>query len=93
MLCELSYDLPGREAKKIDASSTPPPTATWKVFLGSAYMCAMGVCGVVLTAIGSTLDSLASDCGTTSLKVGTVFLARGAGAITGALISAKLYRW
>ena len=40
---------------------------------------AMGVCGVVLTAIGSTLDQLAENCGTTALAVATVFLARGAG--------------
>jgi hypothetical protein len=39
----------------------------------------MGVCGIVLTAIGSTLDKLAIKCGTTALSVSTVFLARGAG--------------
>jgi len=39
----------------------------------------MGVCGIVLTAIGSTLTQLASNCGTSALKVSTVFLARGAG--------------
>lgn len=52
---------------------------------------AMGVCGVVLTAIGSTLDEIATNCGTTSTAVGTVFIARGAGAVAGALVSAKLY--
>jgi len=54
-------------------------------------MMAMGVCGVVLTAIGSTLDEIAVNCGTTSTAVGTVFIARGAGAVAGALVSAKLY--
>jgi hypothetical protein len=39
----------------------------------------MGVCGIVLTAIGSMLDQLAENCGTTALEVATVFLARGAG--------------
>jgi hypothetical protein len=53
----------------------------------------MGVCGIVLTAIGSTLTQLAANCGTTALKVSTVFLARGAGAIFGSLISAKLFCW
>mmetsp|Transcript_31029 Transcript_31029/g.82271 ORF Transcript_31029/g.82271 Transcript_31029/m.82271 type:complete len:461 (+) Transcript_31029:99-1481(+) len=60
-------------------------------FLGTAYMMAMGVCGVVLTAIGSTLDQIAVNCGTTSTAIGTVFLARGAGAIIGAVLSAKIY--
>lgn len=62
-----------------------------RTFLGVAYMMAMGVCGVVLTAIGSTLDSIASDCGTTSTAVGSVFIARGGGAILGAMVSARLY--
>ena len=54
-------------------------TPNWRIWLGTAYMCAMGVCGIVLTAIGSTLTKLATDCGSTALKVSTVFLARGAG--------------
>ena len=54
-------------------------------------MMAMGVCGVVLTAIGSILDTVAKHCGTESTKVGTVFIARGVGAIAGAVLSAKLY--
>ena len=52
---------------------------------------AMGICGVVLTAIGSTLDAIAKDCGTTSTEIGTVFVARGAGAVLGAISSARLY--
>ena len=51
----------------------------------------MGVCGIVLVALGSTLSALAADCGTTETAVGTVFIARGIGAITGALGSARLY--
>ena len=53
----------------------------------------MGVCGIVLTAIGSTLDQLAKRCGTTALKVSTVFLARGAGAMLGSFGSGKFYSW
>lgn len=64
---------------------------SWKFLIGLAYMCAMGVCGVVLTAIGSTLDSVAEQCGTTALKVSTVFLARGAGAMLGSFSGGKLY--
>ena len=54
-------------------------TPTWRILLGIAYMTSMGVCGIVLTAIGATLDQLATNCGTTALAVSTVFLARGAG--------------
>ena len=54
-------------------------------------MMAMSVCGIVLTAIGSTLDSIAENCGTTATSVGSVFVARGIGAIVGAFASAKIY--
>lgn len=76
---------------KDGAIFTKPEVDKIRSFLGTAYMMAMGVCGVVLTAIGSTLDQVAVDCGTTSTAIGTVFLARGAGAILGATASAKLY--
>ena len=62
-----------------------------RLWWGLCYANAMGVCGIVLVALGSTLASLAADCGTTATKVGTVFIARGIGAITGALSSARLY--
>mmetsp|Transcript_17252 Transcript_17252/g.22387 ORF Transcript_17252/g.22387 Transcript_17252/m.22387 type:complete len:444 (-) Transcript_17252:125-1456(-) len=80
------------EPKVVD-SPPQPKTPTWRILLGTAYMFAMGVCGIVLTAIGSTLDQLATKCGTTALKVSTVFLARGAGAILGSFASGKLYSW
>ncbi|CAN0450096.1 unnamed protein product, partial [Ectocarpus sp. 12 AP-2014] len=38
-----------------------------------------------------TLEDLAINCGTTSTKVGTVFVAKGAGTGVGALMSPKLY--
>ncbi|CAN0252299.1 unnamed protein product, partial [Ectocarpus sp. 4 AP-2014] len=38
-----------------------------------------------------TLEDLAINCGTTSTKVGTVFVAKGAGTGIGALMSPKLY--
>eukprot|EP00614_Pseudopedinella_elastica_P001895 CAMPEP_0172603302 /NCGR_PEP_ID=MMETSP1068-20121228/23529_1 /TAXON_ID=35684 /ORGANISM="Pseudopedinella elastica, Strain CCMP716" /LENGTH=489 /DNA_ID=CAMNT_0013404991 /DNA_START=330 /DNA_END=1799 /DNA_ORIENTATION=+ len=60
-------------------------------WLGIGYMMAMGVCGVVLTAIGSTLDALAFQCDTTPTAIGSVFVARGCGAIVGAVSSAKFY--
>jgi predicted MFS family arabinose efflux permease len=64
-----------------------------KVIMGIGYMLAMGVCGTVLVALGSTLESLAENVGKTSTEVGTVFITRGSGAILGAIFSAKLYKW
>lgn len=41
----------------------------YKYALGTGYMFAMGVCGIVLVALGSTLDDLATNCSTTSTEV------------------------
>lgn len=54
-------------------------------------MMAMGVCGVVLTAIGSTLDAIALNCSTSPTAIGSVFIARGTGAILGAISCARVY--
>lgn len=64
-----------------------------KYILGVAYMLSMGVCGTVLVALGSTLGTLAENCNTTATQIGTVFIARGIGAVFGAIFSAKLYLW
>ena len=64
-----------------------------KLIMGIGYMCAMGVCGIVLVALGSTLPSLAANVGKTATELGTVFITRGIGAILGAVLSAKLYQW
>lgn len=79
----------------LPAAPAPPPAIeeSSKLVLGLGYMFAMGVCGVVLVAIGSTLDDLAGKCGYSSTEVGTVFIARGIGAVVGAISSAKLYKW
>lgn len=45
----------------------------YKRALGAGYMFAMGVCGIVLVALGSTLDDVAENCGTTSIAVGLGF--------------------
>jgi hypothetical protein len=63
----------------------------YKRLLGAAYMLAMGMCGVVLVALGSTLQELAENTGNVSTDIGSVFIARGFGAIFGAIFSAKLY--
>lgn len=41
----------------------------YKYALGTGYMFGMGVCGTVLVALGSTLDDLAENCGTTATDV------------------------
>ena len=64
-----------------------------KLLLGTGYMLAMGVCGIVLVALGSTLESLAANVDKTATEIGTVFITRGFGAIVGAVSSAKLYKW
>ena len=67
------------------------PSSSEKFRLGVSYMGAMGVCGLVLVAIASNLNHLAENCGTEFLKIGSVFIARGFGAIFGTILSAKLY--
>lgn len=64
-----------------------------KHFMGAVYMGAMGVCGLVLVALGATLTYLANMVSKESTALGTVFLARGIGAVSGAISSAKLYKW
>jgi predicted MFS family arabinose efflux permease len=83
-------------SKFLEPPMSPPPNALIeenKYTLGIGYMLAMGVCGTVLVALGSTLESLAEKCGVDATEVGTVFIARGSGAILGAIGSAKLYVW
>jgi len=43
--------------------------AKQRKMLGLAYMLAMGVCGIVLVAIGSNLKQLAANCNTSATKV------------------------
>ena len=64
-----------------------------KYCMGAMYMAAMGVCGLVLVALGATLTYLADMVGKDSTELGTVFLARGIGAVSGAISSARLYKW
>ncbi|CAM9449177.1 unnamed protein product [Ectocarpus sp. 6 AP-2014] len=86
---------PARGRDKQSASATPEEDVRkhYKYALGTGYMFAMGVCGIVLVALGSTLDDLADNCDTTATDVGSVFIARGVGAVLGAVVSSKLYLW
>lgn len=63
-----------RGESEVDASAEDV-RKHYKYALGTAYMLAMGVCGIVLVALGSTLDDLASNCGTTSTEVGHLLAA------------------
>ncbi|CAN0136216.1 unnamed protein product [Scytosiphon promiscuus] len=60
--------------------------------LALGYISASGCCGMVLMALNSTLVQLAVNCGTTSVEVGTVFIAMAAGTGVGVLVSPMLYR-
>jgi len=62
-----------------------------RFFLGFSYMMAMGVCGTVLVSLGITLPGLAKNTGTVSSAIGSVFIARGIGAILGPVISSQVY--
>ena len=78
----------------IPSSPINPELLSDEKFLASiGYMLSMGVCGIVLVALGSTLGSLAANVGLDATEVGTVFITRGVGAILGAIFSAKLYQW
>lgn len=77
----------------VEAVPVGPPQIPNKWTMGITYMMAMGVCGTVLVAIGSNLDDFAENCGTESTEIASVFIARGIGAIFGAIASAKLYMW
>ncbi len=63
-----------------------------KRLMGVAYMLAMGMCGVVLVALGASLQELAAITGRESTHIGSVFVVRGGGAILGAICSASFYR-
>jgi len=85
--------LPKRTGAWKEQTPAPPTGPSRKrVLLAVSYLAGMGLCGVVLAALGSSLNGLAINCGTTSIEVGSVFVARGAGAVTGTLCSANLYR-
>lgn len=56
-----------------------------------AYALSMGVCGIILVAIGQTLTQLAENISLTAEDIGSVFILRGVGAVGGSLVSAQLY--
>lgn len=54
-------------------------------------MFAMGVCGFIIVALGTTLSAIAANVGYSAYDIGTVFVARGIGCITGTMMSSVLY--
>jgi len=74
-------------------NATHDKISTGRWIMGIGYLLAMGVCGTVLVALGSTLEELAENVGYSATDIGSVFIARGVGAVLGAVASAKLYYW
>lgn len=68
-------------------------TSSEKWIMSAAYMLSMGVCGIVLVAIGSTFEDLAHQVHRRTTSIGSVFIARGAGSVFGAILCSKLYKW
>lgn len=65
---------------------------SWKKRMNAiGYLLAMGICGLVLVALGSLLNDLAENVGMSSIQIASVFLCRGGGAVSGALISSRIY--
>lgn len=76
-----------------ESTETPKVISTEKWIMSAAYMLAMGVCGIVLVAIGSTFEDLAQQVHRETTSIGSVFIARGAGSVFGAILCSKLYKW
>ena len=90
----LSRKMDSMDENTLPDINTLQKGSSWdKTITSIGYMLAMGICGIVLVALGSTLSSLAANVGKTATEVGTVFITRGFGAILGAIFSAKLYQW
>lgn len=76
-----------------ESTETLKAISSEKWIMSAAYMLAMGVCGIVLVAIGSTFEDLARQVHRQTTSIGSVFIARGAGSVFGAILSSKLYKW
>jgi len=64
----------------------------WRTSLGVLYLLGMGMCSVVLCALGATLEDLAGNVGLSSLDLSSVYIARGAGSILGAMACATTFQ-
>eukprot|EP00752_Nemacystus_decipiens_P010276 g9158.t1 len=76
-----------------DSSSSKYTSENYRRAVGASYVLTMGVSGIVLVALASSLRDIASALDTSSVAIGSVFLTRGIGAGLGNLVSPKLYKW
>ena len=87
---------PAEEGRGRDAAATDKVAAIdelparLRARWGACYACGMGVGGMVLVELSSTLSDVARSMGTTETALSGVFLARGAGALLGAAVSARV---
>ena len=77
-----------RVSAKLVFAIAPADSLTFYV---GRYMLSMGVCGFIIVALGTTLSEIAANVGYSAYDIGTVFVARGAGCISGTLMSSVLY--
>jgi len=82
----------------VNSAASPDATAmdrvhrNWRTLLGILYLLGMGMCSVVLCALGATLEDLAGNVGLSSLDLSSVYIARGAGSILGAMACATTFK-
>lgn len=93
LLAKLSRTYQNSMVIESSINSPKQPNEREVFIMSIGYMLAMGVCGFVLVALGSTLSELAYNIGLTATDIGTVFIARGLGAVAGAASSSKLFVW
>jgi predicted MFS family arabinose efflux permease len=63
------------------------------IIISICYIVSMGICGLVLVCISSTLGNLAINVGLNcSTELGSVFIARGIGSIFGAAVSSSIFK-
>jgi len=89
---EKTLKLQCTSASEHTTDGIPKQRSQKRTLLALSYLSGMGICGVVLAALGSSLQDLAANCKTDAIQIGSVFVARGAGAIMGTISSAGLYR-
>lgn len=61
----------------------------WLISLGIVYT--IIVCGLATVAIGALIEDLAANVGKLSTEIGTVYVARGVGGISGSIVSFPLF--
>ena len=65
---------PPNDPAVFDSGNSKYLSESYRLAAGAGYVLATGVCGIVLVAISSSLQDLAREIGTSSLKVKKQFL-------------------